>query len=250
MLIPVEFQHSSYRLLLVVAHPDDECLFFAPTLRVLRRQFAANLSLLVFSRGNHKGLGQIRANELSRSCSTLEIPQERCISLDLLNIQDNPEVWWPEQQLIPIIDEYIRLWSIDLLVSFDQHGISGHINHRALASAVRVVTKTNNSTRIKMSYELTSVGVIRKYSSIIDFYLIFISWIPRMMHSLLSFLVPFKIIPSIDASSLLLINTPHDYVVARQAFAHHPSQYSWDRYLYLITSRYMFVNELRYIDKH
>ncbi|CAF2358418.1 unnamed protein product [Rotaria sp. Silwood2] len=247
--IPTQFEQNRYRLLLVVAHPDDECLFFSPTLHVLRKQYHVNLSLLVFSRGNHVGLGHIRAMELYGSCQALNIPKERCISLDLSNIQDNPKVWWSEQQLIPMINEYIDKWSTDILVSFDRKGISGHINHQAVASAVRLLTQTNNNTMIKMSYELKSVSVLRKYSSLFDFYLIFISFIPRLLRSLLSYLIPCTLISSPDLSRMLLINTPNDYMVSRNAFASHKSQYSWDRYIYLIASRYMFINELIYIEK-
>jgi N-acetylglucosaminylphosphatidylinositol deacetylase len=248
--IPIPFRQNHHRLLLVVAHPDDECLFFSPTLRVLQKQYHMNLSLLVFSRGNHGGLGHIRAVELYGSCQTFNIPKDRCVSLDLCNIQDNPAVWWSEQQLIPIINEYINKWSIDILVSFDGKGITGHINHRAVAYAVRLLAKTNNNTMIKMAYELKSVSVLRKYLSLLDFYLTFISFIPRLLHSLLSYLIPFNLISSPDISEILLINTPNDYIASRNAFANHKSQFSWDRYIYLITSRYMFINELKYIDNH
>jgi N-acetylglucosaminylphosphatidylinositol deacetylase len=247
--IPIEFQQNQYRLLLVVAHPDDECLFFSPTLRVLQKQYHVNLSLVVFSRGNHVGLGETRAMELHGSCRVLNIPKERCISLDLPNIQDNPKVWWSEQQLIPIINEYINQWSINALVSFDKQGVSGHLNHRAVASAVRLLTQNKNNTMIKMSYELKSVSILRKYSSLLDFYLIFISSIPRLLHSLLSYLIPFNLMSPPNKSYMLLINTPNDYMISRSAFASHQSQFSWDRYIYLIASRYMFINELKYIDK-
>ncbi len=248
--IPIEFKEKRYNLLLIVAHPDDECLFFSPTLRVLQTQYHQNLSLVVLSRGNHAGLGQIRAMELHGSCRALNIPGNRCLSLDLLQIKDDPKVWWSEQQLIPIIEEYVIKWSIDVLISFDNRGISGHLNHRAVASAVRLMTENRTNTIIKMSYELKSVSLLRKYSSILDFYWIFISSIPRLLHSLLSYLIPFNLISSTDKSYMLLINTPNDYMASRNAFASHQSQYSWDRHLYLLASRYMFINELKYIDKH
>jgi N-acetylglucosaminylphosphatidylinositol deacetylase len=249
-LVPKEFQENPHRLLLVVAHPDDECLFFSPTLRVLQTQFHVNLSLLVFSRGNHVGLGTVRALELYGSCRALNIPKEHCISLDLPHIQDNPKVWWSEQELIPIINEYINKWSIDLLITFDDKGISGHMNHRAIASAIRLLTKNKTNTMIKMAYELKSVSILRKYSSLLDFQLVFISILPRLLHSLLSYIIPFNLISSPDMSYMLLISTPNDYMVSRAAFASHQSQYSWDRYIYLIASRYMFINELKYIDKN
>lgn len=248
--VPVELNRNRYSLLLVVAHPDDECLFFSPTLRVLQTQYHLNLNLIVFSRGNHVGLGEIRARELHGSCQMLNIPQERCVSLDLPNIQDNPKVWWSEGQLLPIIEEYVKKWSIDVLVSFDNGGISGHLNHRAVASAVRLFTRNQTNTMIKFSYELKSVSLLRKYSSILDFYWILISSLPRLFHVLLFTLDPFNLISSVDQSYVLLVNTPNDYMAARAAFASHQSQYGWDRHLYLLASRYMLVNELKSIDKH
>ncbi|UJR26146.1 hypothetical protein I4U23_007490 [Adineta vaga] len=249
-LIPKDFRTNVLRrLLLVVAHPDDECLFFSPTLRVLQSQHDIELNLLVFSRGNHVGLGDIRARELLGSCRVLNIPHERCLSLDLPNIQDNPKVWWSEQQLIPIINKYSHLWSIDLLITFDDQGVSGHINHRAVASAIRQIITRNNNTMIRKAYELKSVSLLRKYSSILDIYVVFMSFIPRFFRSLFSHVIPYNLISPPDASRMLLINTPHDYMVARTAFASHQSQYSWDRHLYMIVSRYMFINELNCIEK-
>ncbi len=105
------------------------------------------------------------------------------------------------------------------------------MNHRAIASAICLLTKNKTNTMIKMAYELKSVSILRKYSS-------------------LSYIIPFNLISSPDMSYMLLINTPHDYMVSRATFASHQSQYSWDRYIYLIASRYMFINELKYIDKN
>lgn len=250
VFIPVELNRNRYSLLLVVAHPDDECLFFSPTLRVLQTRYHLNLNLIVFSRGNHVGLGETRARELLGSCQMFNIPQERCVSLDLANIQDNPKVWWPEEQLLPIIEEYVKKWSIDVLVSFDNGGISGHLNHRAVASAVRLFAQNQTNTMIKFSYELKSVSLLRKYSSILDFYWIFLSSLPRLFHALLYTIDPFNFIPSLDQSYILLLSTPNDYMASRAAFASHQSQYGWDRHLYLLASRYMLVNELKSIDKH
>lgn len=249
--VPQEFQtnQQKYRLLLVVAHPDDECLFFSPTLRVLQRQFHVDLSLLVFSRGNHVGLGEIRAKELHGSCQALQIPRERCISLDLANIQDNPKVWWSEKELLPVINEHISNWNINLVVTFDNQGVSGHVNHRAISYAIRELIEKKNNSLIQMSYELKSVSILRKYSSILDFYLTFISYIPRLLRSLFSCLLPFDLISPPDRTSMLLISTPTDYHAARTAFHSHQTQFSWDRYIYLMASRYMFINELKSIDK-
>jgi N-acetylglucosaminylphosphatidylinositol deacetylase len=62
--------------LLVTAHPDDECMFFAPTLLSLRRA-GVRVTLLCLSEGNYDGLGAIRREELKRSALLLGIPADR-----------------------------------------------------------------------------------------------------------------------------------------------------------------------------
>jgi N-acetylglucosaminylphosphatidylinositol deacetylase len=48
--------------LIVIAHPDDEAMFFVPTIKYLRKY--NNISLLCLSNGNATGLGRIREKEL------------------------------------------------------------------------------------------------------------------------------------------------------------------------------------------
>ena len=73
-------------ILLVTAHPDDECLFFAPTLLSLLEQQpivgaeksqAPEVFSLCLSTGNADGLGNIRKDELERSLDVLGIEKER-----------------------------------------------------------------------------------------------------------------------------------------------------------------------------
>uniref|UniRef100_A0A9L0SPD0 N-acetylglucosaminylphosphatidylinositol deacetylase n=1 Tax=Equus caballus TaxID=9796 RepID=A0A9L0SPD0_HORSE len=61
------------RSLLVIAHPDDEAMFFAPTVLGLAR-LRHRVSLLCFSAGNYYNQGEIRKKELLQSCDVLGIP--------------------------------------------------------------------------------------------------------------------------------------------------------------------------------
>jgi N-acetylglucosaminylphosphatidylinositol deacetylase len=36
-----------------------------------------------------------------------------------------------------VIEEYVKRWKIDAIITFDDGGVSGHINHRAVAAGVR-----------------------------------------------------------------------------------------------------------------
>jgi N-acetylglucosaminylphosphatidylinositol deacetylase len=73
------FTHNLYlhrqniKVLLVTAHPDDECMFFGPTILALR---ARNVEVhsLCLSVGNQDGLGSTRRHELFDSLDVLDIP--------------------------------------------------------------------------------------------------------------------------------------------------------------------------------
>lgn len=68
------------RVLLLTAHPDDECLFFAPTISSLRAlphdtrvRDGVELYSLCLSVGNADGHGETRQQELSRSLDVLGV---------------------------------------------------------------------------------------------------------------------------------------------------------------------------------
>jgi N-acetylglucosaminylphosphatidylinositol deacetylase len=77
------------RILLLTSHPDDECLFFAPTLLALLRQGACpqgvnasefrknEVHSLCLSTGNAHGLGAVRAEELERSLDILGVDKDK-----------------------------------------------------------------------------------------------------------------------------------------------------------------------------
>jgi len=74
---PAEWPVSSRNLLLVTAHPDDESLFFAPTILALANKPAVNLFHLCLTNGNAEGLGSIRKTELERSLDVLGLPKTK-----------------------------------------------------------------------------------------------------------------------------------------------------------------------------
>jgi hypothetical protein len=113
-LVPPQLQDAK-NLLVVTAHPDDECLFFAPAILGVLGSGGGDVrgGLLVLSTGNNYGLGEVRRKELAGSCRLLGVEEGRCVALDRLELQDDPNVWWDESIIQGIVKEYIQKWNID-----------------------------------------------------------------------------------------------------------------------------------------
>lgn len=74
----VLLDHNASRVLLVTAHPDDECLFFSPTVLALQEdQTHPEIYSLTMSVGNAGGLGETRKEELDRSLDVMGIDQDK-----------------------------------------------------------------------------------------------------------------------------------------------------------------------------
>ncbi|KAB0360121.1 hypothetical protein FD754_004277 [Muntiacus muntjak] len=130
------------RTLLVTAHPDDEAMFFAPTILGLAR-LRHQVFLLCFSAGNYYNQGEIRKKELLQSCDVLGIP--------------------PSNVMI------IENSSVSLqVVTFDEGGVSGHSNHVALNAAVRTLHAEGKLPKGCWVLTLQSVNLLRKYLCLLD----------------------------------------------------------------------------------
>lgn len=81
------------KILMVTAHPDDEAMFFAPTILALNARAATGeveFALVCLSNGNAEGLGATRTTEFKRSADVLGVPANKywvvdhpCVSIVL-----------------------------------------------------------------------------------------------------------------------------------------------------------------------
>ena len=127
----VEDIFANKNVLLLTAHPDDESMFFAPF--VIRAQrYGAKVSILCLTNGANGGVGDVREGELRRAADSLGITSVEVV--DDLNLPDSMEVEWDPLQLAEIVQEHVESTKVDMLVTFDKYGVSGHPNHRALGS--------------------------------------------------------------------------------------------------------------------
>ncbi|CAJ0916833.1 14228_t:CDS:2 [Entrophospora sp. SA101] len=208
-------------ILLLISHPDDECMFFGPTLLNLKSK--NDIIVLCLSNGNQAGIGEIRTKELEESCLTLGIKRTH------VNIENN-----------------------------HRSGISGHLNHISAYNGAKHFIKTLPETNVIL-YKLVTVNIIRKYISIFDSYLTYLNFILSSDNSSASSYSSYSSSSSPPVLSrdingelnstflnnfILFISSQKQFYQTREAMECHKSQLVWFRYLYLRFSRYMFINEL------
>ncbi|XP_070598929.1 N-acetylglucosaminyl-phosphatidylinositol de-N-acetylase isoform X2 [Erythrolamprus reginae] len=153
------------RVLFVTAHPDDEAMFFAPTILAMK---SASLWLLCGSTGNYYQQGEIRKAELIESCKVLGIPPSNVTIMDHRNLPDHPSAEWDVPLLAELILSQIESHHIDLVVTFDGRGVSGHPNHRSVYAAVRSLHSERKAPEGCRFLVLETVNIFRKYISIWD----------------------------------------------------------------------------------
>ena len=95
----------------MIAHPDDEAMFFAPT--VLTMHNKSLLHLLCLSVGNSAGLGRIREKELHKSCAVLGIPEERVRIHDEEGLQDGMGNHWDAGLVMEIVKNTVDEFQIN-----------------------------------------------------------------------------------------------------------------------------------------
>lgn len=240
------------RICLLIAHPDDEAMFFAPTVLALTRPELGNhLKILCLSSGNADGLGSVRAKELVVSGLHLGVRNASdVLIMDDERFQDSMTASWDSKAINGLLTSTFAPkmasikpnqkpeTNIDVLITFDKNGVSGHANHRSLYHGAVAFVKTISSrhagweTPIKL-YTLPSVNIVRKYGSIMDV----VTTIVTIIFS--------KRQAGNYPTPLLFISDIFDYRKAQTAMTTaHKSQMVWFRWGWIGISRYMIVNDL------
>ncbi|KAJ8516770.1 hypothetical protein ONZ45_g5957 [Pleurotus djamor] len=216
-------------------HPDDECMFFAPTLLALRRESSGKtpeIHSLCLSTGDADGLGDIRSLELEGSLDILGVKKENRKIVDHPKLKDNFTTTWDAEVIADFVWQYVTAHHITTILTFDEDGVSGHPNHKSIPHAVLQLAKDMDSPHASVSiaprvFTLVSTPLLRKYIGPVD-------------------AVFTKMITSKD--SMTFVSHWRDYFRAISAMRAHQSQLVWFRYLYVSFSRYMWVNEWKELE--
>lgn len=212
--------------LLVIAHPDDESMFFTPTINYLTSR-GHNVHILCLSTGNADGMGKIRKNEFFKACGILKIPLKQVEILDHPELQDGFGKVWNHLLIAELVGESIKSHAIDLVLTFDSYGVSGHCNHRDVHFGVRKFLLDSQQSSFE-AWELVSTSILRKYSGPVDIWLS--SYLARCN----------------SREEVVCLINEHP-VKSFSAMAQHMSQWVWFRKLFVSFSSYTYVNTLRRI---
>ena len=212
--------HEIKKIVLIIAHPDDEVMFFSPAIFSLQKVVNVyNFFLICITKGEFDDLPQVREKELAASCSHLGIPKENIIQLNNNDFPDHPKKLWNVNDLSEKIKSILDTLNIDTILTFGPGGVSGHINHKDTYAAVM---KNKQFQRLI----LYDVNIFRKYLSAFD--------------ALCTCLID-----GIILQKHVYISPPKSIYKAFKAMGCHKSQFVWFRKLYFLFSRYIIVNHVK-----
>lgn len=131
------------------------------------------------------------------------------------DLQDGPKNEWKEEHINGIIEPILREKQISAIITFDDYGVSGHSNHKSISRAVK---QLKGKVRI---FQLNSVPIYRKFNILLD--------------------LPLSVI---DSHMITVVASIQDFLLGYRAMLQHKSQLVWFRRLYILFSRYMWINQL------
>ncbi|QLQ81798.1 hypothetical protein HG537_0G00520 [Torulaspora globosa] len=218
---------------LVIAHPDDEVMFFSPTLLQLDDLLpqSVRFNLVCLSRGDADSMGSIRELELQKSARLLMGRSGRDFEVFQHDFPDGFDETWDVRSVASSIEDSVFIGDDavrTVLVTFDEHGVSGHPNHVACHDAVKHIVKQRSDVRA-LFLKSHHGNILLKYCG--------------FAYDLLK--LYFETFLERPDSGLSFVNTFPQYLLAFASMANaHKSQLVWYRYGWWYLSRFVFVNDL------
>lgn len=232
----------------IIGHPDDEVMFFAPSILELTKPAYNNeVKLICLSIGDavDPSMGPIRSEELKHSGKILGLKDDNIQILD--KFKDSMELHWDEMEISSVLQELIKEDSA-VLITFDEKGVSNHPNHISLFYGTSLFYKTASSKKAYSMYKLKTLNALEKYSfTILTNIELFVDHISKLI---LSNILKFNINISFfnapkDLTSLKIYSDLNMLSCSFAAMAYgHFSQLVWFRYGWLLLSRYSTFNDL------
>lgn len=271
---PPPAQLRNAKIVLLIAHPDDESMFFSPTLTHLTQSNLGNhIKILCLSTGNSEGIGELRRKELETAALKLGLrAKEDVLVLDDARFQDGMREQWDTKEISKLLasafapdamqDEKNRAKkksdgpkaTIDAIVTFDAHGVSSHANHIALYHGAKLFLEDlmrgygGYACPINL-YTLQTVNILRKYSFVLDVLPTYFTGIVLDVVAGASGKRKVKskgISKRSKGDRIMFVSDLGKYWRGRDAMVNaHKSQMVWFRWGWISIGRYMVVNDLK-----
>lgn len=246
------------RICLLIAHPDDEAMFFSPTVLALTRPETGNhVKILCLSSGDADGLGETRKRELVKSGLTLGLRKaDDVFVLEDPDFPDSMTTEWDSSKISTLLCSAFAphlaksreasaapTASIDVIITFDAGGVSQHPNHISLYHGAKafvaalVAGKAGWAAPVDL-YTLTTVSLPRKYTGFLDVVATLVSW--ALGADMKDKEHPSGLVFLNGLAGSGSVTTAWDAMIKA-----HKSQMVWFRYGWIGLSRYMYVNDLK-----
>lgn len=268
---------NARRILFVLAHPDDESMFYMPTIQNLLKE-GCKLHFLFLTIGNFGDMGSIRTPELESALRTMGVlsSKNKGFGKEKLHVVSNVEeiakgqtcvavhreewfrdtmdskISWNRDIGVQFVNQAATLWGIDHVLTFDAQGVSSHPNHIECYRIVKKWKQSDIGSRIPC-FTLDSVSIFRKYIAFYDI------------------LLEQMFIEIFDAKNSIseVVNETNTSNNNNNGFYMHPdklhflgnsisqivdvmqchkSQWVWFRKLFVFFSRYSYLNTWRRLD--
>lgn len=251
LTIPKKFPIVNSTITLVIAHPDDEVMFFSPSLIELNKEKYNNeVNLICFSNGNFiESMGLIRRRELMNSARILGVD-----NVKILDYKDGMNETWKVDDIVKSLEDNVIKHEDkqSVLITFDDQGVSNHPNHISLYHGTKeYVSKLRkaNDTNTKL-YVLKSLNFVEKYSfTILSNIELFIDYLTLAIKNYMNININVSFfgnkILSKGSNDIKFYSDLNMLSISYGAMAYgHFSQMVWFRYGWLFLSRYLTYNHL------
>lgn len=258
-------------VLLITSHPDDEAMFFFPTIHTLRKNLTP-VYILCLSNGNFDNLGSIREVEMRDAAVALGLNLKNVEVLNDERLQDGPNSIWDSDVVAHHIVKSLKFVGNDhkscqglrsnenemnsstkdkkekivnnrfedrpsasdciSIVTFDSMGVSGHPNHIDTWKGVKEFLKENDQNGLN----LVKAFELHSIKNIFRKYIPPLDWILLLFY--------FFFLKTSRKMQPVIIMTSFDPLNAWRVMATHTSQFVWYRRLSVLFSRYTYVNTL------
>jgi N-acetylglucosaminylphosphatidylinositol deacetylase len=245
-------------VLLVTSHPDDESMFFGPTIQTLHR-LGAHVHVLCLSNGGADGLGAVRTNELEAVQAFLGIRSLEVV--DDPRMRDGFDERWPAEAVAARVEASVRRVAADVVLTFDARGVSGHPNHTATyrgvlfwmannahrsegddaASPTEPNPNPNTRTRTRTTGKQQKGGA-RDGPPAVQVWVLVSTNVVRKFLMTADVFASFFLLERQD--TLVAATNPTQLM---RAMSMHESQWVWYRKLFILFSRYSYVNSLKHV---